>query len=57
MLQLTLAEASNRVKRSVEMRIKEVDPEVYVAVDRLQQFKSQKRDDGELDYVLLIINL
>eukprot|EP00116_Pleurobrachia_bachei_P011580 sb/3471842/ len=41
---LTLQEASERVKRALESRIEEVDPEVFQKVELIQAFKKSRRE-------------
>ena len=47
-LQLTIAEATKRISRAIELRTKEVDPAVYQAVEQVRLYKKKRRSDGEI---------
>ena len=45
-VQLTIAEASKRISRAIELRAKEVDPAVYSIVEQVRLYKKKRRNDG-----------
>ena len=51
-LQLTIAEATKRINRAIELRTKEIDPAVYDVVEQVRLYKKKRRNDGEFLPVL-----
>ncbi|XP_063678712.1 uncharacterized protein LOC134814494 isoform X2 [Bolinopsis microptera] len=44
---LSIAEATKRISRAIELRTKEVDPAVYHAVEQVRLYKKKIRSDGK----------